>query len=245
MKSGPKSGAGKLRVVQNSIVETWNDDPHLRESITVARRMRNTKHGLYANVPIICKGDGCPYKGNCFLYEQNMAPTGQKCPIEIAAIEDLVERYCKDLNIDPNDPRHTIDLVMVKELVDIDVALLRCDNKMAITADFILDNVVNVTDDGNAIYRQELHPVIEYKEKLRNSKYKTLQLLNSTRKDKEGSKVHIQMDPSERAAEMMKLKKQLEIIDVESAEDEERYYEKCNPVAIELQPVDWHEDEKG
>jgi hypothetical protein len=241
MKRGPKTTPGKLTIAKNGESTLWNASDELKEAINVARRLRNTKHGLYASVPIICKGDECPYKENCYFWLNGDAPVSEKCPIEIAAIEDLFERYCKDLNINPEDMKQTVDALMVKELVDIDVALLRCDSKMAINADFIIENVVSVTDSGNAVYRQELHPMLEYKERLRASKYKTLQLLNSTRKDKEGSKIHIELDPSEKAAEMMRLKRDLEIIDVEAEEDEKKYEDKfVKKEIISIEPIDYN-----
>jgi hypothetical protein len=127
---------------------------------------------------------------------------------------------------------------MVKEIVDIDISMLRCENKMAISADFIIDNVVGMTDKGTAIFKQELHPLVEYKEKLRSSKNKLLQLLNSTRKDKEGSKIHIELDPSERAAEMMRMQRELQSVDDETEKEKEAYFKKQKDrTVIEIEPI--------
>jgi hypothetical protein len=244
--TGPKTEAGKLTVSQNLSPTAWTQNPAAVQAIEVAKRLRNTKHGLYASVPIICKSHACPYRESCPLIPMDMAPHGEKCPIEIAAIEDLFERYCIDLKIDKDDPRNTVDLLMVKELVDIDVALLRCDNKMAIDADFIIQNAVGMTEDGEAITKQELHPVVEYKEKLRASKNKTLQLLNSTRRDKEGTRIHVEIDPSERAAQMMKIQRDMQMLDAAEDEAERAYYERAANagIVIDVDPIGLNENEE-
>lgn len=146
--------------------------------------------------------------------------------MEIAAIEDLFVRYCQDMNINPEDPQQQVDAIMVKEVVDIDISMLRCDKKMAISADFIIDQVVGMNDEGVAISRQELHPLTEYKEKLRTQKFKTLNLLNSTRKDKIGAKMQVTFDPSERAAQMLKVKEQVEMLSANEDAEEAAFYQK-------------------
>lgn len=246
MSTGPKTEAG-LQAVSVNAQEldhtAWTQNPAAVQAIEVAKRLRNTKHGMYASVPIICKAEGCPYADSCELQQMQMAPYGEKCPMEIAAIEDLFKRYCNDMNINPEDPLQQVDAIMVKEVVDIDISMLRCDKKMAISADFIIDQVVSVDEEGNAISRQELHPLTEYKEKLRAQKFKTLNLLNSTRKDKEGSKTTVVFDPSERAAQMLKMQKDMMKIEADEDEAEKAYYEKMQRLKngsndiIDVEPI--------
>ncbi len=241
---GPKTEAGLQAVsehAKNLDHSAWTSNPTAVEAIEIAKRLRSTKHGMYASVPIICKAEACPYADSCYLHQMGLAPYGEKCPVEIAAIEDLFVRYCSDMNINPEDPAQQVDAIMVKEVVDLDVSMLRCDKKMAISADFIIDQVVGVTDEGEAISRQELHPLTEYKEKLRTQKYKTLNLLNSTRKDKEGSRVNVTFDPSERAAEMLKIQQDMQMIDMQENDAEQAYYEKMrrlkNDDVIDVEPI--------
>lgn len=228
-KTGPKTEAGLQAVSEHgkSLDHTaWTKNPEAVHAIEIARRLRQTKHGLYAAVPIICKAETCPYADSCELQQLALAPYGEKCPMEIAAIEDLFVRYCQDMNINPEDPQQQVDAIMVKEVVDIDISMLRCDKKMAISADFIIDQVVGMNDEGVAISRQELHPLTEYKEKLRTQKFKTLNLLNSTRKDKIGAKMQVTFDPSERAAQMLKVKEQVEMLSANEDAEEAAFYQK-------------------
>lgn len=244
-ETGPKTEVGLQTAsahAANLDHSAWTSNPQAVQAIEIAKRLRQTKHGMYAAIPILCKADGCPYAESCELQQLGMAPYKEKCPMEIAAIEDLFSRYCTDLNINPQDPKQQVDSIMVKELVDLDISMLRCDKKMAINADFIIENVVGMTDDNDAITRQELHPLTEYKDKLRAQKYKTLNLLNSTRKDKEGSKVHVVHDPSERAAQMLKIQKDMQVLDKNEDDAEKAYYEKMKRLGsgapvVEVEPI--------
>lgn len=242
-KTGPKTEAG-LQAVSEQGKEldhtAWTNNPEAVKAIEIAKRLRQTKHGMYASVPIICKAEACPYADQCELAQMGIAPYGEKCPMEIAAIEDLFQRYCSDMDINPEDAGQQVDAIMVKELVDLDISMLRCDKKMAISADFIIDNVVGVSDDGEAITREELHPLTEYKEKLRTQKYKTLNLLNSTRKDKQGSKISVEFDPSERAAQMLKVKEEMEMLEQSEQDAEEEYYKKMHRLEnniVDVEPI--------
>lgn len=220
--------AGKRKLFDmKSWANPWSQNYEHELSIRWSRSIRALKHGMYASIPIICRGEYCPYKDNCALYREDLAPVNEKCPLEIAAIQDLTERYCKELNIDDEDPFQAIDVMMVKDLVDLDISMLRCDNKMAVTADYIIENVVGVTDNYESITRVELNPILEFKEKLRTMKFKTLQLLNSTRKDKEGQRIVIE-DPSQKASRLMKLRQDMKRIDDESLDDEAKYYQRLN-----------------
>lgn len=227
----------------------WFSNPHANSSLEMARRMRQTKMGLYASVPIICKAENCPYADSCQLMQMGMTVEGEKCPIEIAAIEDLFMRYCGDMGINPEDPKQQVDAIMVKEVVDCDIGMLRVDKKMAVSADFILDSVVGTTEDGHVLTRKEVHPMMEYKEKLRTQKYKTLNLLNSTRKDKAGDKVSVHIDPSTRASEMIKLQKDLVGLNDEAAKEKAAYLEKMERLKngqsdiIDVEPIMVDEEE--
>lgn len=254
-KTGPKTEAGLAAISAHAKQldhAAWTKNPEAVEAIEIARRLRSTKHGMYAAIPIICKAEACPYAHSCPLLEIDKAPYGEKCPIEIAAIEDLFERYAAQFGIDleKRKPSDTVDLMMIKDLVDADIAMLRIDNKMAWDADYIISNTVGMTEDGEPISRDELHPLTDYKEKLINRKNKTFQLLNSTRKDKEGTKLTLAADPSIQAAEMLKVKQDMERIQQEEKEAELAYYKKMNldipkDDIIDVEPVDFEEEDEN
>lgn len=200
------------------IAQVWGIDEKAAEGITRANKITTIKHGMLAQVPMICRGSRCPYSATCYL-EPGQRPDNGRCPIEIATILSLFDRYCEHLEVDSED---IVDLTLVKELVDLDVQLLRADHYMAARPEFIEEVPVFVTDDGIAFTRTEVAKVVEYKERIRKERHRILQLLNSTRKDKDGSKM--KKDPSSIAADILARARELglySVIDVPAGRKEE------------------------
>jgi len=190
------------------IAEVWGIDEQATQGISKANRLVNLKHGLMAQVPIVCHGSRCPYSATCYL-EPEQRPERGRCPIEIATILSLFDRYCEHLEIDQED---IVDLTLVKELIDLDVQLMRADHYMAARPEFVEEIPVFVTDDGIAFTRPEVSKAVEYKERIRKERHRILQLLNSTRKDKDGGKV--KKDPSSMAADILARARELGLYSV-------------------------------
>lgn len=190
----------------------WGQSATNMDEVRKHRQSFNLKHGMFANVPMVCKGADCPMSEVCTVAMQNR-PIGQRCPIEIAAIIDRYDKYCEQLGLGPED---YFDLSQVKDLVDIEVKLLRANGQLAISGNFIEQVVTGIDDQGNAHLRPELHKATEYEEKLLSRKSKILADLNATRKaNKSDTSVD---DPSSFAASLMnrmKKAKQMTVIDVE------------------------------
>lgn len=179
------------------LAEVWGIDAQAVRGLSRANRMVNLRHGFAASVPIICKGDHCPYVETCYLTSVERPKKG-RCPIEIATIISLFERYCTSLEVTAKD---AVDLGLIKELVDIDIQLIRADHKMASDVDFVEKVVAAVDQDGVAHYRPELRKSVEYKERLRKERHRILGLLNSTRKDRQRQPGAV--DPSSMAASLI------------------------------------------
>ena len=177
-----------------------------RQALSVATAMRNTKHALYARAPMVCKGVDCPSYATCPLAQYDLTPEGERCPVEISALVDMFEKYCEELRVKEDD---FVDMTLVRELVAIDVQLDRAADRLA-AEDFIQEVNVGVTESGRAIKKPEIHKAFEVQEKLMKRRHEILQLLNSTRKDKAGSKVTLAVDPSVQAAQLIARKRALD-----------------------------------
>lgn len=180
-------------------------DNKVLQAVKRSATLSSMKHGLAAGIPIICRGNKCPYVTTCFLAEDER-PVGERCPIEMGAIISRFEQYCRALDIGEDD---VVDMALVRQLVDIEIQMLRADNKMAIDGDFIEQVVAAVTEDGRAFYKPELHKAVDLKDKLRKDHHRILQLLNSTRKDRERLRREAS-DPSILAATLMAKVRDLE-----------------------------------
>lgn len=160
----------------------------------------NTKHGLYAAIPLLCKGQQCPYAAVCPLLEGGMDPSGSRCPLEIGLILKQYDIYKEEFRADED---NVTDMGLIKDLIDYDVQLFRADNRIAMAGDFIEEVTVSVTENGQEIKAPQISKAAEYKEKIMTKKHKVLQLMHATRSDKAGDKLTITLDPSSYAAHLM------------------------------------------
>lgn len=178
----------------------WQFSDKGNQALVIARQMANIKHGLYASIPMLCKGEACPYAGTCPLLAMNLAPEKERCPLEVSKIMKRFEQYSSELDIDED---NIVDMTLIKDLIDIDIQLIRADNKLAVDADFIQDVIITITEHGDEITQPQIHKAVDYKDKLLKKRHDILGLLHSTRKDKAGDKLTITLDPSTYAAQLM------------------------------------------
>lgn len=205
-------------VVNNTITTTWGMSEKSIKGMALAKEIHSTKHGLYSAIPMVCKEDDCPYASVCPILKAGLTTFGERCVLEISLITKKYDEYLIELGISEND---SVDLSLLKDLIDYDVQILRAENKMAVDGDFVKDNVVGIGDDGQPIVQEQISNAAIYKERIQTKRNKTLELLNSTRKDKAGLKLTDIIDPSTYAAKLMKKAEAVKNVDDEYAEFKE------------------------
>lgn len=174
------------------------------KNVKAAHGMMSTKHGFYANIPIICRAHKCPYFEACYIPEDDLE-FGTRCPIEVATILQLHERYCMQLEIDPNnvDPKkHSVDLSLINELVELQIKLMRTQKKLAMDADYVEQVVAGSTPDGQLFTRPELSQSELFAERLRKDIHKIMDDILGTRKSQKSTQGD-NGDPSSKAANLM------------------------------------------
>lgn len=181
-----------------SLPMAWGQAATNIDQVQKHRQSFNLKHGMFANVPMVCKGGACPLHEVCTI-PLNKRPVMQRCPIEIAAIIEQYDKYCSELNVGPTD---YFDQGQIKDIVDIEVKLLRANGHLAISGSFIEQVVTAVDEQGNVHYRPELNKATEYEDKLLNRKKSILAELMATRKSKKND-ITVG-DPSSFAADLMR-----------------------------------------
>lgn len=163
-----------------TLPDSWGHAATSMDEVSRHRQSFNLKHGMFANVPMVCKGTECPLHELCDIPIRKR-PVFKRCPIEIAAIIDRYDKYCEELRIGPE---NYFDQSQVKDLVDIEIKLMRANGHLAISGDFIQDVVFALDSKGNPFSRPELHKATEYEERLLSRKSRILADLNTTRKAK-------------------------------------------------------------
>lgn len=168
-----------------NVTNVWGHSALGMEAKSAAMSMLSTKTGLYARVPITCKGDGCPYETTCALLPYGLAPMGEKCPWETALIETRYAGYMKDYDLDSSS---FTDNTIISELINIDVMLERTKALMAKEGVPITDVVAGMTESGEQYTRPEISKASEIYDKNLNRKERLLDLMLGTRKSKKGDK---------------------------------------------------------
>lgn len=198
----------------------WSYGAKGTENVRKARATLNTRHGMYSGVPIICRGANCPFRETCWIPDADLEE-GNRCPIEVGAIMERYDSYQQEWGVQDDD---TTDHSIIKDIIDIEITMLRADNALAISGDFIQEVVAGMDPSGRAIKRPEVHKALEVKSRLRAERLKLLSQMNSTRKDKKQEVAGL-TDPSSIASSLMQkvraLQERGQIIDVTAAPAEE------------------------
>ena len=150
-----------------------------------------TKHGMFASIPILCRGVDCAYKDVCMV-DPSERTVGSRCPMEIAALITRFNQWCQHfgINIDGEtiEAKDLVDATLIKDLVNIEIQILRAENKIALSGDFMGETIIEVDKKCNAYYGTVITPESEFLMTLQDKKMKILNQLNATRKDKAADK---------------------------------------------------------
>lgn len=192
--------------MSNSAKSVWNLSDEALILANAAVSKHKLKHGMFSGIPIICRGEHCPYKAVCNIPDQHVK-AGDRCPVEIGAIIARFDHWCNHFTIDTSsdiiNDEDLVDASLIRDMVDIEIQMLRADNRMAINADFISQTISQIDARGRVYYEDKISAESEFKLQLLDKRYKILQLLNSTRKDK-AKDLKLELTPSEKAISIFK-----------------------------------------
>lgn len=201
MKKEKEKKEEKEKRIADSVPSTWKMSSRSIESVRKAIAMVNTEYGLYATIPMICKGEDCVYAKLFPDIHEGLTEGGERCPVEVAMIVTKYNAYAEELEIGEND---AVDQSILRDVIDCDIQIMRAENKMAIEGEFIKEEVIGIAENGKPIIQEVISKAAEYKERIQAKRDRSLGLLNSTRKDKAGNKLNVNvMDPSTYAKQLL------------------------------------------
>lgn len=120
----------------------------------------------------------CPNHRNCPLYKNQLIKKGEKCLLELADAQDLVAKYCKELEIKPEDYN---DQVMLNQLVT--TSLLSNRALIGLSSGSLVEQVVTVGNGGTK-YDTKINENLIVFEKSMNLSDKIKKALVMNRDDK-------------------------------------------------------------
>ena len=175
---------------KKSIQKVWGISKADMPVIDVITDKFQIKHGMFASIPLICRGKRCPYSETCPIPESQRTEN-ERCYVEIGAILSRFDSWCKHFNIECEGEKvkdeDLVDVTLIRDLIDIEIQIIRAENKLAINGDFIGDMLQEVDKQGTPWYVKTVTPEAEYKMTLLEKRQKVLNQLNATRKDKAAS----------------------------------------------------------
>lgn len=177
----------------------WDISDKSTEAYSKANEMNALKHGLYASIPIRCKAEDCPYADVCPVQKDGLTTRGEHCVIEASTVENLAQKYMEEYEVTQED---ITDMGMIRNLVNLDISIFRCEKKLAIDADIVQQVVIGLTEDGREIRQPQINLAYDLQDRLINRRQKTLSLLNGTRKDKAKTNQAEKLDPSQLISDM-------------------------------------------
>ena len=161
------------------------------QQISNINKVYSSKHGMFASIPIVCRGADCTYKDICMV-NPAQRQIGIRCPMEIAAIVTRYEQWCAHFDIDTQhdviDAKDLVDATLIKDLVNVEVQMLRAENKVALNGDFMADTLLDIDKKCQPYFGKIVSPEVEFLMTLQDRKIKILNQLNATRKDKAADK---------------------------------------------------------
>jgi hypothetical protein len=158
----------------------WQHSAKGLEAKRAAMTMLSTKTGMYARIPLLCKGDDCPYTDTCQLLPYDLAPVGEYCPQETAQIELRANAYAQDFDVDT---MSFTDKTLLNEIIGFDIMLERCRALMAKEGTPVVEVVAGIADNGDEIKQPAVSKAWEAYEKISKKRDAAYQLMMMTRRD--------------------------------------------------------------
>lgn len=158
--------------------EHWSSEE--KDAVVELIRPQRTRSLMFSSIPMMCEGPKCVFANTCPLLEQNLAPVGKPCPIEMSIVSQFMFEYMEQLDVHPD---NLVEISMVRDLVDQEVQYLR-KTKLLAKENFIQENIIGVDEKGKPIIKKELHLAVELEDKLHKRRKDLRNQLLATREAK-------------------------------------------------------------
>lgn len=152
----------------------------------ISKHLNPIKSGLHSIFPIPCRQGGCPYGENCIALQNNLEPPyGEPCVMEAYKIENLLYGYAKDFDLDSCS---ATDQALIKELVQLDIIMDRCQILLAQQGDVLQDVTIGISDTGEEVKQKAVSKYLDAYERCSKRRQSLLNEMMGTRHSRKGLK---------------------------------------------------------
>lgn len=168
------------KISDYDIPDEWKINTNVKTLQKAVERKSVPRKSLFASIPLICRGDRCPYALACYEWLKVEVEVGQRCPSEMGNIINYEKFYIKSLNVKLD---NFVDISLIRDLINCDVIIDRA-YKLLSLEDMVIDVTVHMDEHGNESTAPAEHVAHIILEKQLNRKHKIMTLLNATPKDR-------------------------------------------------------------
>lgn len=176
--------------------ETWNSED--RDKAAELLRPQKTRTSMFSSIPMNCEAEKCVFASTCPLLKENLAPRGNPCPLEMSIVAQFTAEYMDQLDVHPD---NLVEVSMVRDLVDQEVQYMR-KTKLLAKEHFIQENVIGVDQEGQPIFKKELHLAVDLEDRLHKRRKDLRNQLLATREAK-AKMGHSQIDSAQAISEII------------------------------------------
>jgi len=182
----------------------WSDEDK-QKAVELVRPQR-TRTSMFSSIPMSCESTKCIFASTCPLLQQNLAPHGKPCPIEMSMVSQFTAEYMEQLDVSPE---NLVEVSMVRDLVDQEVQYLR-KTKLLAKEHFVQENIIGLDKDGSPIFKKELHLAVELEDRLHKRRKDLRNQLLATREAR-AKTGQIQLDTAQTISEIIHKVQSIEI----------------------------------
>lgn len=177
--------------------EEWSQE-EIDKAIDLVRPQK-TRTSMFASIPMRCEAEKCIFATTCPLLQENLAPKGKACPLEMSIVSQFTSEYMEQLDVSPD---NLVEVSMVRDLVDQEVQYIR-KTKLLAKEHFIQENVIGIdSNTGEPIMKKELHLAVELEDRLHKRRKDLRNQLLATREAR--AKVgQVQLDTAQQISEII------------------------------------------
>lgn len=196
-----KEEGGSLDKLISNAAEILGD----RDSAIITGFLKRNSRGFVGALPLICKGEACPFLSACPLYEaKKELPIGARCPVESTLVQLWVNKHLEALGIDDYDsPEYSFDMDILYELAAHELIRWRLAGHLSEEGSLIEEVHVGDTDSGEPLFEKVINPILDELQKHTKIALRLKEALLATRQAK-SSAGKVSSDPTKKAAELMK-----------------------------------------
>jgi len=185
--------------------QSWTDEQ--KEKAAELIRPQKTRTSMFASIPMRCEAERCVFASTCPLHQENLAPKGDPCPIEMSMVSQFTYEYMEQLEVSPE---NLVEVSMVRDLVDQEVQYMR-KTKLLAKEHFVQENIIGIDQNsGEPILRKELHLAVELEDRLHKRRKDLRNQLLATREAR-AKAGQSQLDTAQAISEIIEKVQSIEI----------------------------------